>query len=286
MSQLARLFVVLNFLLAAGFLYSAAMFLGLNHEWKKNHEKVSAELKSEKEASARRESTQKTRIDELTHESAALKDERSTLASKKESLEKENLQHLADKKEKDTAFAKEQGNVASAQEALKRTQDELNKRTEEANKLRADAATAQGNERKVNDELEKAKTEIRNRDNTIAELEKTKTTQGEQIAELEIVKKIAIDNGVDITNLLAKAPIANAQVIGVDMGMKLVQVNAGKDKQVSRGAKLDIVRGSKYIGQIKIDQVDPTSSAGTIQVLSQGETVQVGDRATNTIGIN
>lgn len=286
MSQLARLFVVLNFLLAAGFLYSAAMFLGLNHEWKKNHEKVSTELKTEKEAAARRETAQKTRIDELTHESSALKEERTSLSSKKDSLEKENLAHIADKAQMKTDFTKEQGNVASAQEALKRTQDELNKRTEEANKLRADATTAQANERKVNEELEKAKTEIRNRDNSIAELEKTKTTQGEQIAELEIVKKIAIDNGVDITNLLAKAPISNAQVIGVDMGMKLVQVNAGKDKQVSRGSKLDIVRGSKYIGQITIDQVDPTSSAGTIKVLSQGETVQVGDRATNTLGIN
>jgi len=283
MSQLARLFVVLNFLLAAGFLYSAAMFLGLNHEWKKNHEKVSTELKTEKEDRKRSDTTQKTRIDELTHESSALKEERGNLQSKVASLTTENQQHVADKAAAAAALAKEQGNVASANEALKRTQDELNKRTDEANKLRTDAATAQGNERKANDELEKAKTEIRTRDNSIAELEKTKTTQGEQIAELEITKRIAQENGVDLSNIVQAPAIPDAKVIGVDMGMKLVQISAGKNQKLPRGALVDIVRGSKYVGRIRIDQVDPNSSAGTLTVLAPNETVQVGDRATNTL---
>ena len=135
MSQLARMFVVLNFLLAAGFLYSAAMFLGLNHEWKKKHTDVTAQLSEEKVASAKREATQKTRIDDLTRESQTVKETLSGLQGSEGRLREANTTAEKDKKEKDAAIAKEQGNVASANENLKRANDELAKRTDEANKL-------------------------------------------------------------------------------------------------------------------------------------------------------
>jgi uncharacterized protein (DUF3084 family) len=283
MSQLARMFVVLNFLLAAGFLYAAAMFLGINHEWKKKHDTMNKDLTQAREDARKREKDLQTRVEELTRESSTLKEDNAGTKATAARLTEANATAEKDKKTKEADFTKEQANLASANENLKRANEELAKRTEEANKLRTDAATAQAAERKANEELEKAKTEIRNRDNSIAELEKGKTEMTGKIEELEIVKKIAIDNGVDITNLLAKAPISNAQVIGVDMGMKLVQVNAGTAQKVARGTTLDIVRGSSYIGRIKIDQVYPNSAAGTLYIAAPGQTVQVGDRATNTI---
>jgi hypothetical protein len=283
MSQIARLFVVLNLLLAAGFLYAAAMFLGLNHDWKKKHETLTKELAAEKEDARKQIAAQKTRIDDLSRESQTVKEERSNLTGKNDQLTKTLADLDRAKKEGEAALAKEQGLVASANENLKRANDELSKRTAEADKLRADFATAQANERKANEALEKSQGDVRTRDNSIAELEKVKTELTAKNEELEIMKKVAQDAGVDLSNLMSKAPIPNAQVIGVDMEMKLVQVNAGTTQKVSRGAMLDIVRGSNYIGRIKIDQVYPNSAAGTIQVLSPGASVQVGDRATNTI---
>jgi len=283
MSQLARMFVVLNFLLAAGFLYAAAMFLGLNHEYKKKNEALNVQMTRERDDAQKESKAQKTRIDELTRESQTLKEDNSGTKATAAQLKAANETAERDKKEKDAAIAKEQGNVASANANLQRANEELSKRTEEANKARADAATAQAAERKANEELEKAKTEIRNRDNTIADLEKNKTEMGGKIEELEIAKKIAQDAGVDLTQVLRSAPIADAKVIGYDADMKLVQVNAGSAQKVARGMTLDIVRGSSYIGRIKIDQVYPNSAAGTLVIPAPGQTVQVGDRATNTI---
>ena len=228
MSQLARMFVVLNFLLAAGFLYAAAMFLGINHEWKKKHDTMNTQLTQAREDARKREKELQTRVEELTKESSTLKEDRSGLQGDNTTPHgRERDTAEKDKKTKDAEFAKEQGNVASANENLKRANDELSKRTDEANKLRTDAATAQAGERKANDELEKAKTEIRNRDNSIAELEKGKTEMTGKIEELEIVKSIAQKAGVDLTNILNAAPIPDAKVIGWDPDMKLVQVNAG-----------------------------------------------------------
>lgn len=283
MSQIARVFVVVNLLLAAGFLYSAAMFLGLNNQWKEKHISLEAQRKNE---TAKLDSDLKAktaRVDELTRESQTLKEEKASLQASSASLKTANDAAELEKRNKDAQIAKESGNVASANENLKRAQDELAKRTEEANKLRADAQTAQGSERTANESLTKANDTIRERDNLIVELEKTKTTLGEKVAELEIVKDIAVKSGVSIENIALSAPIADAKVIGVDMEMKLVQVNAGTTQKVSRGSHLDIVRGGNYVGRIKIDQVFPNSSAGTISVLKPGETVQVGDRATNTL---
>jgi hypothetical protein len=283
MSQLARIFVVVNFLLAAGFLYAAAMFLGLNNEWKIKHTQLTKDTVTERTQRDAREKEQKTRIDELTRESQTLKEERSTLSGNLTQLTTANNAAEADKKAKDAALAKEQGLVASANEALKRAQDELTKRTDEANKLRTDAQTAQTAERTANDNLTKLNDEIIAHKNTIGELEKTKTELTAKVDELEIVKRVAQEAGVDVGALLLQPAIADAKVIGVDMDMKLVQVNAGSTQKLSRGATLDIVRGGNYVGRIKIDQVYPNSSAGTISVLKPGESVQVGDRATNTL---
>jgi hypothetical protein len=283
MSQLARMFVVVNFLLAAGFVYAAAMFLGLNNQWKDKHIALDARMKNEIEQRERESKTQKTRIDELTRESATLKEEGSSLKTNVGNLTTANNTAESDKKAKDAALAQAQANLASNNELLKRAQDDLSKRTEEANTLRTEAQTAQANERKANDELTKAKDEIRARDNAIADLEKNKTDLTAKVEELEIVKRVAQEAGVDVGALLLQPAIADAKVIGVDMDMKLVQVNAGSTQKVSRGATLDIVRGNTYVGRIKIDQVYPNSSAGTISVLKSGESVQVGDRATNTL---
>ena len=283
MSQLARMFVVLNFLLAAGFLYAAAMFLGINHEWKKKHDTMNTQLTQAREEARKREKDLQTRVEELTKESSTLKEDNAGVKATAARLTDAAATSEKDKAQKAADFAKEQGNVQSAQEALKRANDELSKRTDEANKLRTDAAAAQASERKANEELEKAKTEIRNRDNSIAELEKGKTEMTGKIEELEIVKSIAQKAGVDLTNVLNAAPIPDAKVIGWDPDMKLVQVNAGTAQKVARGTTLDIVRGSSYIGRIKIDQVYPNSAAGTLYIAAPGQTVQVGDRATNTI---
>jgi uncharacterized protein (DUF3084 family) len=231
----------------------------------------------------KRETEQKTRIEQLTRESQTLKEEGSGLKANVAQLTDANVKAEKDKKDKDATIAKEQGNVASTADLLRRAQEDLGKRTEEANKLRTDAEAAQAAERKANEELTKAKDDIRARDNTIAELEKTKTDLTAKVDELEIVKRVAQESGVDIGALLLQPAIADAKVIAVDMDMKLVQVNAGSTQKVSRGATLDIVRGDRYIGRIKVDQVYPNSSAGTISVLKQGEQVQVGDRATNTL---
>jgi uncharacterized protein (DUF3084 family) len=283
MSQLARMFVVLNFLLAAGFLYAAAMFLGINHEWKKKHDTMNKDLTQAREDARKREKDLQTRVEELTRESSTLKEDNAGTKATAARLTEANATAEKDKKTKEADFTKEQANLASANENLKRANEELTKRTEEANKLRTDAATAQAAERKANEELEKAKTEIRNRDNSIAELEKGKTDMTGKIEELEIIKKIAQDAKVDLSNIVNAAPIPDAKVIGWDPDMKLVQVNAGTAQKVARGTTLDIVRGSSYIGRIKIDQVYPNSAAGTLYIAAPGQTVQVGDRATNTI---
>jgi chromosome segregation ATPase len=283
MSQLARMFVIVNFLLAAGFLYAAAMFLGLNEEWKTKHEQTTATLTKERQDSERKLKENTTRIDELTRESQTLKEQNSTLGGNLSQLQKANTDATNQIKEKDSTIAKEQGNVQSTNDNLKAAQAELSKRTDEANQLRTAAQEAQTNERKANDELTKAKDEIRNRDNTIAELEKTKTDLTTKVENLELVAEGARRAGFNIADIVAPAPIADAKVIAVDADMKLVQVNAGSTQKVARGGFLDIVRGDRYIGRIKIDQVYPNSAAGTISVLKPGESVQVGDRATNTL---
>src|SRR6188768_2296315 len=120
MSQLARMFVVLNFLLAAGFLYAAAMFLGINHEWKKKHDTMNTQLTQAREEARKREKDLQTRVEELTKESSTLKEDNAGVKATAARLTDAAATSEKDKAQKAADFAKEQGNVQSAQEALKR----------------------------------------------------------------------------------------------------------------------------------------------------------------------
>src|SRR5262245_7358215 len=98
MSQLARIFVVVNFLLAAGFLYAASMFLGLNAEWKAKHTVLQKQKDTEVDSLNRNIKEQKTRIDGLTQEGAAAKEEVQNLKGGNAQLTAANQAAESDKK--------------------------------------------------------------------------------------------------------------------------------------------------------------------------------------------
>lgn len=282
MSQIARVFVVLNLLLAAGFLFTAATFLGLNNDWKGKHETVA---KKAKEEAARHEAALSEKDKALAEKESLLnaaRDAESKATAANQQLKTQVEAAEADKKAKDTQLDQAQKNVASVTENLKRTQDALQAKIDENTKLRAETAEAQQKEREANGKYEKEHADVVARDNKIADMEKSAKSADDKIHQLGLLIEIAQKQGFDMKGGILMEPV-NASVLNVDMGMKLVQVNAGKNAKVARGYVLDIVRGNTYIGRIKVDQVFDASCAGTLTVVAPGQTVMVGDKATNTL---
>jgi hypothetical protein len=75
------------------------------------------------------------------------------------------------------------------------------------------------------------------------------------------------------------APVAGpirGEVTQVDSGY--VTVNIGETSGVVKGMEFAIVRNDTYVGDFRIEVVNPKNAGGKVTLLKQGQQVQVGDR--------
>jgi len=282
MSQVARVFVVLNLLVAAGFLFAAATFLALNNDYKGQLQAEVDAHNADNQAKDLEISRLKDTIRQKDGQNQALREQvgnkDGTIASQNtqiQSLESNN-------KSKDTSIAAL--TEANAQHAKMQSTlqglltDERGKNetlaTENRTAVAAQAAAVKAKEG--------ADAEIEGLKGTIHGHEKTITAQKESITNLELMKSYAIAKGVDFEKIQLIGPLTG-HVVAADNNLKLVQVNIGKAKGVVRGAVLDVVRGGTYIGRLTVDTVFDNHAAGLMDITADGQSVMVGDRVTNTL---
>ena len=282
MSQVARVFVVLNLVVSAGFLFAAATFLALNNDYKNQLEeeakahsddnktrdlaigKLNDEVKSQQsQLSALREQTSQKdgTISTQTSQISSLQGDKSNLTSENASLIEANRAHA-------DAVAKLQDD----NKLLRSNNGELATENRAKTKEAADAVAAKESSDKSIEDLKA----------TIHGHEKTIAAQTESLSEKDLLIAYAKQKGVDFEKI-QMVPNMSGHVVNADNASRLVQVNIGTSKGMVRGAVLDVVRGGTYIGRVRIDTVFDKQSAGLLTIVADGQAVMVGDRVTNTL---
>jgi len=282
MSQVARVFVVLNLLLAAGFMFAAATFVALNNDYKKQLDTEQKAHRADNDAAARKAAELDARISDLTARNSALTEQNGELTrgGKEKDTQIESLNGQI--KQKDTQIAdltRTNGEHATAVQNLRGDVARLVEANTNLDKAQREAMDKQLVAEKALDDLRKEKLAA---DNTIADHEKTIAKQGNSIKEKDAMIEFAKQRGMVFDGFI-NMPAVTGAVVNADNSMKLVVANLGATQGVVRGASLDIVRGATYIGRFRVDTVSPNSCAGLIELVSPGQQVMVGDRVTNTL---
>lgn len=282
MSQIARIFVVLNLLVAAGFFFAASTFLGLNNDYKRKFEGEEKGRAADNAAAAVREQKKDTTIKDLESQLSAAKEQNGTLSGANTQLTSELAKSNQANTTKDGQIAElTRVNGEHAASSQRQTQEisrlteqntNLDKAQRDAVKKMEESVTALNDEQKKNLEAT----------NKIADLEKNCVTRDEAIAKLELKEKYAKSKGIDFENL-DMTPAVSGVVVNADNAMKLVVTNVGSANGIHKGSILDVVRGATYIGRVHVDTVYPNTSAGILKITAAGQQVMVGDKVTNTL---
>lgn len=276
MSQVARVFVVLNLLIAAGFLFAAATFLSLNSDWKGKFTTEEQAHRADNAANQTIIGEKEAEISRLGVENAGLKEQRGKLETsgmQKDSEIARLTSELATKGTEIAALVSTNQTQANAVTALRNDLEQQRQRAEAAGQ-EARAKTEEAAQAVMAKETaEQTIEELRGQ---VHEGEKALTSAREQISNLDMMKAYAQSLGVSFDNV-AIMPSLNGVVAQTD-GRSLVQVNLGSAAGVQKGFTMDIVRNGNYIGRVKIDTVFGNSSAGQLTIRAPGETVRVGDR--------
>jgi hypothetical protein len=277
MSQVARVFVVLNLLVAAGFLFASATFLSLNSDFKGQLEKEVKAHQLDNDANESRISEKDAEIARLGGENSGLREQRGQNEAKITAQDSEIARLTAENTAKDTQIA----NLTRVNEvhatAVTGLRADLDTQLKRAEAARDEARAKTEETSEAVKKLEMAQAEIVTLTNDLHTGEKTITSQKEMISNLSMMKEYAQKTlGVSFDNVLVM-PSLNGVVAQTD-GRSLVQVNLGTEQGMGKGFTVDVVRGGSYVGRVRIDTVFANSSAGQVTILAPGETVRVGDR--------
>ncbi len=282
MSQVARVFVVLNLLISAGFLFAAATFLALNNDYKGQLEAEQTAHEKANEDHRAQVTEKDNEIDRLKSQVSTLTEQKGTLTgtvtaqdtqikslnSDKSNLTGENARLIQTNGEHATSVQE----LQKANNGLRSQNDALAAENRSKTKEAADAVAAK----------ETADKQIEDHKATIHEQEKMIAAQKEAGAQKDMMIAYAKSKGVDFEKIEMMPPLSG-HVVNADNNLKLVQINIGKAKGMVRGAVFDVVRGSSYIGRMRVDTVFDNQSAGLLTIVADGQMVMVGDRVTNTL---
>lgn len=280
MSQVARVFVVLNLLLAVGFLFTAATFLAMNNDYKG---KLAKEVEGRRADNAAKDAE----ITQLKAQISNLESLNRTLSDQKSSLEgtvtgnQSTIQSLeSESKNKDSQLSLAQRNVAEAANAVQTLNADKNRLTEALNAAHAEARQKDEAARKALAELENANGQIVSLQNTIGDQERSITSLKTKVSDQDMMIQYAAGKGIDFSTLVLTPPL-HGTVVTADQNMAML--NLGSNAGVKIGFVFDIVRGDSYVGRVVVDQVYPNSSGGKITLKSGGRIPQAGDRATTAL---
>jgi len=280
MSSIGKIFVLLNFALACGFLFWASTAVSTNAEWKQKYDdevaahaesrtsleaqasdlqaQVNAERSAKESRAAERDAAQGD-VTRLKEESDAAKRAneqlRSDLAAIRETLD---------------GYAQTIASLESSKDAAIAEARQLERERNEAADAQSAAETAQAD---AEEALAAAQRQV-------ADLQASLKTQGTKLADTQA----KLDTVVAIThtnlNDIEGVPEINGRVLQVDYSLEpgLVALNVGSNAGVKRGMVFQVYAGATYKGRVRVENVQEDMCSALVTG-STGAPIGQGDSA-------
>jgi len=276
MSTVAKVFVVLNLLLAVAFLGAAATHLGYDDSYRKKLTDVTAQKDAEIKAV-------KGQLDDLTKDKVNLQQkvneqtQRADVANTRaESYKTAYDQVVADHNKLSASYSAladaqktAQGTIQNYATLITSLQNERNSTLQALAAAQDAEVQARKNQATTELNLEQATTQLQDAkeklSTTSSDLESTRT-------KLEAMMKSHPD-----TAMVTDQPAQTGKILQADNAHNIFVISLGSEDGVKVGFKYTVARGNHYVGEIAIDRVEAKMASGSaVRGMSAGE-IQPGD---------
>src|SRR5262245_1960510 len=281
MSNIGKVFIILNLVLSAGFLGWAANALSHAEDYK-------AQMASAKKANDEALAAKQKEIDELTIEKNAVTEQQRTFREQRDGFETEAGRLKTQLDELKRQNVQLDGNLTKIQATLADYNDNIRQlgeqkdaaiqRAHEAERARDSAAQEKDAAVFAKNDAEEATGAALTR---ISDLEGMNRGLQEQVDTLDTrIQVLVKQTGIKLPDVMAQ-PAIEARGLDVKKDLKLVILNKGKKDEVKVGYVFDIYRGSQYKGQVRIQDVQETMCSALI--LHEMNSIGRGDSATTSL---
>jgi chromosome segregation ATPase len=281
MSTIAKIFTVLNVILAAAFLGWAANAVQLNCKIKSDLEQETAKCAElEKTASADKSALAaklkeadearvrlQTQVEEAKAENSRVDNDNKSNASKLETIE-------ADYKKVAGTLEGIQADAKAAHDAQVKAQAAQHDAESKSKDATAAQIAAEAKATGLEGELIAKNEELANKEKNLSAAEKEREKVKTELA------TVVQATGYNLKDVQAMPPI-EGKVLAVEMGVQpgLVSINRGEAAGVKRGFTFEIFEGATYKGQARVEYVYPEMCSAVLVRKVKGETIRQGDGA-------
>jgi len=263
MGTFAKIFIVVNLVLAVVFLGAASTLLGTIDDWKSQYNDLDKKYKAE---------TEKLTADNkrLSDDLNSLRTEKTALANKVTTLEQEDRRRSAEWEAIKVAYNKQTETIEKQAATLTDLEKDLAAARTEISDLNTkydDALAATRAARQTSDDLrndlERANGQISQLQDELAATQKEKTELAEELQKkANLIAMITERIGAAAIAEMQNMPAINGQVTGVDEDLNIVLVSVGTDDEVKVGFTMTVYRGGEYVGRLVIDKVGGDWASG------------------------
>jgi hypothetical protein len=285
MSNIGKVFVIVNLVLAAAFVGWAAKELKTSDEWRA---KFTAEETAHKATAAKLNG----QVDDLTTQLGGEKARVQAVTS-----ERDEQKNRADRLSAELDDAKRNNQKLSADlGTLKERLGDYNKQLESlaAGKDRAieEARAAERARDEATDAANAAQLRLRDAQDAAAALEARVASMEEELGSVQnALEKTNVElatlvqyTGVALSDVMPEPLIEGAVVqVKLDITPGLVMLNVGSNQNVKQGMTFDVYRGGQYKGEVKVQDVQANMCSALITMAAPGAVMTQGDRASTRL---
>ncbi|MBK7641721.1 MAG: hypothetical protein IPJ19_01505 [Planctomycetes bacterium] len=281
MSTIAKIFTVLNVILAAAFLGWAANTVQLNNKYKSDWEQEVSKREGLEKMMGEEKSALAAKLTEANDARGRLQQQLEDAKSEASRVDNDNKTNASKLETMEADYKKIAGTLEGMQADSKSAHDAQMKaqaaQFDAENKAKEAAAAQLAAEAKASDlegKLVEANSDIANKEKQLASVEKDR----EKIkTELATVVQVT---GYKLSDIQAM-PLIEGKILAVEMGVEpgLVSINRGSSANVQRGYTFEIFDGSTYKGQARVEYVYADMCSAVLVRKVKGETIRQGDGA-------
>ena len=278
MSTVAKIFVILNFVLAAVLLGSAAAELGHEDNWKVRHDKMLAEKDGEIANVTKLLNEERGNVKTLQANLNQAGDERNQAREKADALQTAYEQIKKSYDELNASLANQskalqiaQNTIQEGRKLVDQLQQERQVLTDNLSKASEERVAAVKMQNQLELNLEQLTAQLQDTQAKLA------TADGDLKGTRFRLESILRSNpGIDQG---AEQPAQTAKVLAADNAANIVVVSLGAEDGVKEGFRYTLSRGNQYVATIQITNVQAKQSAGKVMTGMSKMPVAAGDDA-------
>jgi DNA repair exonuclease SbcCD ATPase subunit len=282
MSVIAKIFVVLNLVLAVVFLGSAATFLGEKETWRLKYEKETADLGQKiadlninlQQANANY-SDQRGLAEQFRNENTELKTQLEAKEAEVGDIRENHNQLLGQ-------FERLSGTANDLQRTIDQLNEDKNRLIDEKDSAFAERRAAVEEKNDATAEQQRLERQILDLQDQMAEVEKNMNDVSQKLADTELVVAAYEDKFGKLGDVIG-VPLIKGAVMAVNSELNIVLLSVGRDDKVQPGYEFTIYRGSEYIATVVIDKVEKDHCSGYSKKEIQRMDIEKGDQATTRL---